>query len=46
MFSNDDNAQIEKPDGICSPTFAVNDLSGLFSIHQSFLLNIQDLEDK
>ena len=42
MSLNDDIVEIEKPDGICSPTFAVDEFSGLF-LHQSFLLNIQDL---
>ena len=40
---NDDIVDIEKPDGIRSPTFVVNEFSGLFFVHQSFLLNIQDL---
>ena len=40
---NDDIAKVEKSDLICSPTFAVNQFSGLFYVHQSFLLNIQDL---
>ena len=29
MFLNDDIVDIEKPDGICSPTFVVHELSGL-----------------
>ena len=34
MYLNDDIADIEKPDGICSPTFAVHDFLGLF-LHPS-----------
>ena len=34
MFSNNDIADIEKLDGICSPTFVVDEFSGLF-LHQS-----------
>ena len=30
MFLNDDIVDIEKPDGICSPTFAVDEFSKLF----------------
>ena len=30
MFLNDDTVDIEKPDGICLPTFDVNEYSGLF----------------
>ena len=30
MFLNDDIVDIEKRDGICLPTFAVNEFSGLF----------------
>ena len=33
---------IETPDRICSSTFAVDDISGLFYIHRSFLPKIQD----
>ena len=36
MLVNEDIVDIEKPDGICSPTFAVDEFSGLFlhpSIH-------------
>ena len=29
MFLNDDIVDTEKPDGICSPTFVVNELSRL-----------------
>ena len=43
MLLNDDIVDIENPDGIYSPTFAVDAFSGFFHIHQSFLLNIQDL---
>ena len=34
MFLNDDIADIEKPDGICLLTFAVDEFSGLF-LHPS-----------
>ena len=30
MFLNDDIADTEKPNGICLPTFVVNEFSGLF----------------
>ena len=30
MFLNDDIVDIEKRDGICLPTFVVNEFSGLF----------------
>ena len=30
MFLNDDIVDIEKPDGICSPTFGVDEFSKLF----------------
>ena len=43
MFLNVDIEGIENPDGVCSPTFVEDEFSGLFFIHQSFLLNIQDL---
>ena len=34
MLLNDDFANIEKPNGICSPTFVVDEFSGLF-LHPS-----------
>ena len=34
MLLNDDIVDIEKPDGICSPTFDVDEFSGLF-LHPS-----------
>ena len=34
VLLNDDVADIEKPNGICSPTFVVNELSRLF-LHAS-----------
>ena len=34
MLLNDDMLDIEKPNGICSPTFVVDELSGLF-LHPS-----------
>ena len=43
MSINDDIADIEKPDGICLPTFIEDKLQDYFYIHQSFLLYIQDL---
>ena len=33
----------EKPNGICSLVFVVCEFQDYFYIHQSFLLNIQDL---
>ena len=42
MLLNEDIVDIEKNDGICSLTFAVDEYSGL-SLHLSFLLYIQDL---
>ena len=35
MFLNDNIVVTEKPDGICSPTFAMDEISGLF-LHRSF----------
>ena len=32
---NEDNVDIDKPDGICLPTFVVDEVSGLF-LHPSF----------
>ena len=46
MLFNDDIVNIKKPDGMCSPTFVVDEFSGLFYIYQSFLLNIQDMHKK
>ena len=43
MLLNKDVVYIEKPDGICSLTFLVDEFLGLFYIHQSFLLYIQYL---
>ena len=43
MFLNDDIVDIEKPDGICLPTFVVDKLSGLFLHPSIFSLYIQDL---
>ena len=43
MLLNDDIVEIEKSDGMCSPTFIADEFPGLFLHHQSFLLNIQDL---
>ena len=34
MLLNDNVIDIEKPDGICSPTFVANEFSGLF-LHPS-----------
>ena len=39
MLLNDDIAVNEKPDAICSPTFAVNDFYGLF-LYQLKFFNI------
>ena len=38
-----DIANIEKPDGICSLTYIVNEFSRLFLHPSILLLNIQDL---
>ena len=46
MLFNDDIVNIKKPDGMCSPTFVVDEFSGLFYIYQSFLLNIQNMHKK
>ena len=35
MLLNEDNVDIDKPDGICLPTFVVDEVSGLF-LHPSF----------
>ena len=43
MSLNDAIAEIQKPDGICSLTFAVDDFRGFFYIHQSFPSMVQDL---
>ena len=43
MFLSYDIVNIEKPNGICSPTFVVIEFSGLFLHPSSFLLNIHDL---
>ena len=43
MLLNNDIVDIEKSDGICLLTFVVYEFLGLFHIHQSFLLKIQDL---
>ena len=40
MFLNDDIVDIEKPDGISSPTFIVNEFAGLF-LHPS-IFSIKD----
>ena len=43
MPLNENIIDLEKPDGICWLTLVVNELSGFFYMHQSFLLYIQDL---
>ena len=43
MILNYNIADIEIPDGICSPIYVKDEILGLFYIHQSFLLNIQDM---
>ena len=45
MFLNDNILDIDgiKPDGISSPTFAVDDFSGLFLNPTVFISKIQDL---
>ena len=42
ILLNEDIVDIERPDGICSLTFVVDEFSGLF-LHQPFLLYIEDL---
>ena len=44
LYYNDDIVDIEKPNGICSPTFVVNEFSALFLHPSFFLLKIQDLQ--
>ena len=39
MFLNDDIVNIEKPDGICLPTFDVDEFSGLFLHPTIFSIN-------
>ena len=49
LFSVSLNGDIEfteKADGICSPTFVVDDFQDYFYIHQSFLSKFQDLHKK
>ena len=36
MVLNDDIVDIENPDGICSPTFVVNEFSGLLLLPSIF----------
>ena len=43
MFLNQEIVDIEKPDGIFSLTFVVDEFSDYCYIHQSFLLYTQDL---
>ena len=44
MLLNDNFVDIEKPGEMCSPTFVVDEFSGMrFYIYQSFLSNIEDL---
>ena len=43
MLLNDDIVDMEKPNGICLPTFVVDKFSEQFYSHQSFLSKIQDL---
>ena len=45
MLLNDDIVDIKKPNGICSPTFAVDELSGLFLHPSIFSINIQNLHE-
>ena len=44
MLLNDDIVDIVKPDAICSPTFAVDEFSGLF-LHPSIFYQIDALSD-
>ena len=43
MSSNEDITDIEKPDGICSPNFVVDDLTELFLHSSMFSIKTQDL---
>ena len=43
MSFNKDIVGMEKPDGICSLTFVLDEFSGSLS-HQSFQLKVQDLQ--
>ena len=43
MLLNNVVVDIEKPDEMCLLTFNVDEFQEYFFIHQSFLLNIQDL---
>ena len=43
MLIDDDIVDIEKPFGIFSAAFVVNEFWDYFYINQTFLLNIQDL---
>ena len=43
MLLGDDIVDIEKRDGVCSPTFLLDEFSVLFLHHQSFILKIQNL---
>ena len=45
MVLIDDIVDIENPDRICLPTFVVDEFSGSFYIHQTLILNIQDLHE-
>ena len=42
MLLTENIVNIKKLDGISSSTFVVDVFSGLFLLHQSFLLNIED----
>ena len=44
MLSNYGSVDVKKPDGICSPTFAEDEFSGLF-LHPSFFsIKYQDVD--
>ena len=43
MLLNDNIVHIEKSDGVCCPTFVVDEFSGVLLHLSIFLLNIQDL---
>ena len=43
MLLNDNIVHVERPDGICSPTFIADEFSGLLLDLSIFLLDIRDL---
>ena len=43
VFLNDDIADIEKPDGVCSPSFVVDEFSGLFVCPSIFYILLYEI---